>query len=403
MSESTTAALAGVRVITFGAFVAGNVAARTLAELGADVIKVEPRSRPEVLRTPQYAIGEPVVEPSGVPNTVMYASLSRGVRSLSLDLAVPDARPVLHRLAAEADIVIENFGGSVLARWGCSYDDLLVDNPRLVMLSLSGYGRSGPRATYLAYASTICCYIGLTAAWGYTHGILTDYVTAATGVLATLTALGEARTGGVSTHIDAAQIDAMAPIMTGLYAEPLSRAREQLSPPNRVPGSWLSGIVPSRGYDAWLAIDIEDCVDWNTLCRYLERADLAAEDIEKAREFEPDLRAALAAWAGQHSAHTAMHVLQKEGLAAAVVQSSEDIWRDAQLRVRGYAERVTQADLGPVTYPGSAQRWTKTPGSLRYGPPRLGQHSHEILREWIYLSDAELEALTACGAIFDAS
>ena len=154
------------------------------------MVKIEARARPEVLRTPLYAIGDMATEPSGVPNTVMYAALTRGLRNLSLDMTQPTGRSVFHRLVSVTDVVIENFGGSVLDRWGCSYEQLLEDKPDLVMLSLSGYGRGGPRANYLAYASTIASYIGLAASWGYTHGTLTDYVSGAAGALATVAALG---------------------------------------------------------------------------------------------------------------------------------------------------------------------------------------------------------------------
>ena len=115
--------LTGVRVLSFGAFVAGNSAACLLASLGADVVKIEARARPEVLRMPLYAIGDAVTEPSGVPNTVMYAALTCGLRNLSLDMTQPAGRSVFHRLASVTDVVIENFGSSVLDRWGCSYDE----------------------------------------------------------------------------------------------------------------------------------------------------------------------------------------------------------------------------------------------------------------------------------------
>ncbi len=396
------ALLEGVRVVSFGAFVAGSTVARLLAEMGADVIKVEPRARPEVLRTPEYAIGDPVVEPSGVPNTVMYATLNRGVRSLSIDLALPGARPVFHRLVAASDIVVENFGGPVLERWGCSYDELLQDNSSLVMVSLSGYGRTGPRAGYLGYASTMCSFVGLTAAWGYSHGTLTDYLTAATGAVAAVVSLSQARASGKPVHLDISQIDAMAPILAGLYAEPLRSGEDLPWPPNRATGSWLSGVFPGQGQDAWLALDVEDADDWNTLCRFLDRPDLMADEPKRAGELEPELRDTVAAWAARLRPHTAMHVLQKAGLAAAPVQNNEDIWRDPQRLGRGFGEVVRQPDLGPVTYPTSAQHWTRTPGALHYPPPRLGQHTNEILQQWINLSDQELQALAVTGAIFDA-
>ena len=275
--------------MSFGAFVAGNSAACMLASLGADVVKIEARARPEVLRMPLYAIGDMATEPSGVPNTVMYASLTRGLRNLSLDMTQPAGRSVFHRLVSVTDVVIENFGGSVLDRWGCSYEKLLDDKPDLVMLSLSGYGRGGPRANYLAYASTIASYIGLAASWGYTHGTLTDYISGAAGALATVAALGEARRSGASRYLDLAQIDVMAPILTELYAAPLNHLDAPPWRANHVAGSWLSGIFPCSGIDEWLAMDIEDGDDWSSSLCFPRATDLEAENLEQSQLLEPQL------------------------------------------------------------------------------------------------------------------
>jgi crotonobetainyl-CoA:carnitine CoA-transferase CaiB-like acyl-CoA transferase len=394
--------LAGVRVLSFGAFVAGNSAACMLAALGADVVKVEARSRPEVLRTPAYAIGEAVTEPSGAPNTVMYATLTRGLRNLSLDMTQPAARALFHRLVSVTDVVVENFGGSVLDRWGCGYQELLRDKPDLVMLSLSGYGRQGPRANYLAYAATMASYIGLASSWGYTHGTLTDYVSAAAGALATVAALMDARERGTPRYIDLAQIDAMAPVLAELYAGPLNGIEVEAWQANRVPGSWLSGIYQCAGIDQWLAVDIEDGSDWNLLCELLDRPELRADDEQQARGLEPQLSDAVAGWAAGYSSYGGMHHLQRAGLAAAAVQDAEAVYRDLQLRFRGFAERVDQADLGPVLYSSSPQKWTTTPGVARVPPARLGEHTRDVLGRWLDLGDAEMDRLEAEGAIFSA-
>lgn len=394
--------LSGVRVLSFGAFIAGTTAPRLLADLGADVAKIESRARPEVIRFPAYAIGDPLIEPSGAPNTVMYAAMTRGLRNLSIDLETAEGRELFHRLVGVSDVVVENFGGSVLERWGCGYRELLRDKPNLVMLSLSGYGRSGPRANYLAYASTIASYLGLASAWGYTHGTFSDYITAETGAVATVAALAEARRNGTPAYLDIAQIDALPPLLSTLYAEPLNTGRDEPHVRNRVPGSWLSGIFPACGCDQWLAIDVEDADDWNLLCRFLERPDLIVDELEKAEIVRPILEEALGSWAAQWSAYTAMHHLQSAGLAAAAVQSPEDIWRDVQLRVRGFVERVYQPDVDYVSYPGSPQRWSKTPGRAPVVPARLGEHTREILSRWLGITEAESDALEASGAIFSA-
>jgi crotonobetainyl-CoA:carnitine CoA-transferase CaiB-like acyl-CoA transferase len=401
LSESA-GALDGVRVISFGAFVAGNIAAKLLAELGADVVKIEPRSRPEVLRAAGHAIGSPATEPSGAPNAVTHAGLSRGVRSLSLDLESSAARPVFHRLVAAADLVVENFAGTTLPRWGCAFDDLVRDNPRLVLLSLSGYGRTGPGAGYRAYGTTIAAHMGLSHAWRYSHGTATDYLAAVHGVVAAVAAIGRARATGEPVHVDVGQIDAAASTFAGLYLAPLNLGHEDPSDVNTVPGSWLAGLFPGLGHEAWVVVDVEDGADWSALCALLERADLAATTADDAALHELELRQALADWISGHTPFTAMHFLQRAGLAAGVVQTSEDLWRDPQLRVRDFAEPVAQADLGVVTYPASAQRWTGTPGGVRLAPARLGEHTGGVLREWIGLTDGELAELAERGAIYDA-
>ena len=153
-------------MLTFGTFIAGNTTALVLAELGADVVKVEALARPEVLRSPPYSFGATsIVEPSGVGNTVMYAGLSRSTRNLSLEMNTEEGRALFKRLVAVADVVIENFGAETMRHWACSFDELVAVNPRLVMASLSGYGRTGPRGTYLAYATNISNFSGLTTTW----------------------------------------------------------------------------------------------------------------------------------------------------------------------------------------------------------------------------------------------
>ena len=402
MSDSAPLALDGVRVISFGAFVAGNTVALLLSELGADVVKVEPRSRPEVLRMPAYAIGEPFTEPSGVPNTVMYGALSRSTRSLSVDLANPGARPVFHRLVASADVVVENFAGDTLANWGCSFEELVRDNPKLVMLAMSGFGHTGPRAGYRSYASNVCGYLGLTAGWGFSHGTLSDYIAGTTSALAIIAALGFARRTGDPVHLDVAQIDTMTALMAPLYLDPLVNGRSSPSAPNDVPGSWLSGVFPATGHDRWVAIELEDAEDWATLCRYLDRSDLATSDPGEATARRPELEAVFAAWVAERSPHTAMHLLQREGLAVAAVQDSEDIWRDPQLRSRGFMVPLDHPEFGVLNYPRPCHRLSRTPARIRRTPPRLGQHTEDVLRDWLAIGDDELRLLEQANAVFQA-
>ena len=393
-------ALEGIRVLSFGSFVAGGTAGIVLADLGAEVVKIEARARPEVVREPVYAFGDPVVEPSGVPQNLQYATMSRNLKGLSVDLETEQGRELFHRLVAAADVVIENFAGDTMARWGCSYEDLLEDNPKLVMLSLSGYGRTGPRAGYLAYGTNICAYVGLTRTWNFSHATCTDYITGATGALAVVAALQRARRTGVPTHLDVGQIDAMAGPLIPLLVGPLVTGNQDPPEPNERPGSWLAAVLACAGDDRWVAVELEDADDWSILCGVLERPDLDTDDPVTADATRGELTEALSAWVAERSPHTVTHVLQREGLAVGAVQDGEDIWHDPQLRTRDYFQLVDQPDLGPKWYPAPPYRLSRTPGRLRRSGPRLGEHTAGILREWLGVVSGELVALQESGAVF---
>ena len=297
-------ALAGIRVLSFGAFVAGNTTAAILGQLGADAVKIEARDRPEVLRTPAYAYDEPRVEPSGVPVTIMHASLSRSTRDLSIDVATPQGRDLFHRLVAVADVVIENFGAGVFDAWGLSFDALRVHNPRIVVTSLSGYGRTGPRSSYLAYGSNISNFVGLTHLWNFSHGTLTDYVTAAHAALGTLAALEHVAATGEGVWIDAAQVEAMAATMPEAVLEALVNERDLAPPGNSVAGALLSGAFRCLGHDAWLAVELEDLADWHR-CGDVLGVPVAVDTEAEASELRPVLEAALHGWAAERTAPTA--------------------------------------------------------------------------------------------------
>ena len=192
----------------------------------------------------------------------------------------------------------------------------------------------------------------------------------------------------------------MANVMPSVLLDPLVLGREPVTPPNDQPGSWLCGVWPCQGDDQWLAVDIEDGRDWSELCRFLDRADLDVETEEAAASLRPELSSALGSWAAERTHHSAAHLLQKAGLAAGPVQDSEDVWRDPQLRSRGFMVPLDQPDFGVLHYPASAYRLSRTPGTIRGPGPRLGQHTRQVLAEWLDLSDGEWAELEAAGAAF---
>ena len=392
----TTMPLAGVRVLSFGSFVAGNICALMLAELGADVVKIESRERPEALRaydTPEQA---PAFEPSGIRTTALFAGMTRSLRSAAVDMTSEAGREAFRRLVEHAEVVVENLGPGTMESWGCSFADLRLRNPHLVMLSISGYGRSGPLASFRAYASNINNYLGLTSAWA-PDGIHFDFVGGIHGACAVVAALTEVDRGAPGVFVDMAQTEAGAAILAPLYLEFLAGGREWTAGPNEVPGSHFSGVLRCLGADAWVAVELEDADDWAVMCAFLERPDLELPGTGPTPELRESLRQALEEWAGKVSAFQATLTLQKAGLAAGAVQDSEDLWRDAQLRSRGAFVEVCHPDLGCIEYPDAPSR---SLGGVKSRGPRLGEHTASVLGEWLACGEEELDELRANGAIW---
>jgi benzylsuccinate CoA-transferase BbsF subunit len=388
--------LTDVRVITFGAFVAGNTAALILAELGMDVVKIESHVRPEALRNTYFLDHPDTREPSGVPTTALYGGLARSVRSVSIELAGPGGPEVFRRLAATADVVVENFRPGVLDRFGCGYDDLRVLNPRLSMLSISGYGRTGRRSSYAAYATNISNHVGLSAAWGHTHGYHFDYVAGYHGALGVLAALRQAETTGTGTHLDLAQVESGATVMMPVLVGHLATGTAFQRRDNVVPGSVFSAVVGCAGADRWLAVEAVDSKDWDRLCAVLEvraPAEPSAADLDA-------VRTTLGEWAAARTPYQAAHLLQRAGLAAAPVQDASDLARDPQLRARGFIVEIDHRDLGRIEYPGAIERTVLPSGGVKGPVPRLGEHTRDVLAEWAGMEGPEVEAFAERGAVW---
>jgi crotonobetainyl-CoA:carnitine CoA-transferase CaiB-like acyl-CoA transferase len=399
--QTAPSLLEGVKVLTLGAFVAGNVCPLVLAELGADVVKVETQRRPEALRQYYSPDHGPVFEPSGHQTTALYACLSRSVSSVCVELETPQGPAMLQSLAGEADILIENLGPGVMEKWGCTYEALAERNPHLVVVSISGYGRTGPRGEYRAYASSIANFLGLTSV--YVHeGTHFDFVAAYHGAFAGLGAWLRASKTGDGAYLDVSQMETGAAVMAPLYLDALVNGVPWTQEPNEVPGSLLSAVVRCSGADAWAAVELEDLDDWWALCLVLERPELTAATENEARGSVAELTEALAAWANSLSSYQVSLKLQAAGLAVAPVQNGEDLWRDPQLRARAAFVEVVHPDLGTIEHPQSPDYMSVTPGRVTGRSRRLGEDTVDVLARWLRLEGDDIATLQSAGVVWQA-
>jgi benzylsuccinate CoA-transferase BbsF subunit len=199
--------------------------------------------------------------------------------------------------------------------------------------------------------------------------------------------------------VDAAHVEAMAATMPEAMLEALVNGRDQVPPGNDVAGAVFSGVFRCLGHDAWLAVELEDLDDWRR-CSDLLDVPIAAATAAEASALRPVLAAALHGWAAERTAPTAARALQHAGVAAAVVQSSEDVWHDPQLWSRSFPNAVVQPDLGSFRYAGSPYRLTKTPGRVDAVGRRLGADTAAVLRDWLGLQSDEIEQLLDAGTAF---
>jgi len=307
---------------------------------------------------------------------------------------------VLRSLAGSADIVIENLGPGVMEKWGCGHEALAAENPSLVVVSISGYGRTGTRGAHRAYASSISSYLGLTNIYAH-EGTHFDFVVAYHAAFGAISAWRRARETGEGAYLDVSQMETGAALMAPIYLDALMNGGTWNFRPNEVPGSVLSTVVRCVGHDAWAAVELEDLADWSALCEVLERPSLA-DGEEVTADQKQELARALQEWSAELTPMQVAIKLQNAGLAAAPVQSGEDIWRDPQLRARSAFIEVDHPDLGLIEHPQTPEYMTSTPGRVSGRSRRLGEDTVDVLGRWLQIDETARAGLVADGSVWQA-
>lgn len=395
----TPAALAGLKVLELGQLIAGPFAAKTLADFGAEVIKVEPPAGGDPLRRWRLLKDG---------TSVWWQVQSRNKRSLALDLRTPEGQDVVRRLAAEADVLIENFRPGALEEWNLDPAALLEANPRLVVLRISGYGQTGPyrgRPGFGVVAEAMGGMRHLTAEPGRVPvrvGVsIGDTLAALHGVIGILLALQHRHASGRGQVIDVALYEAVFNCMESLLPEysAFGAVREAA-------GSALPGIAPSNAYrcrDGGYALVAGngDSI-FRRLMTLIGREDLANDPAladntgRVARVAEID--AVIGAWTAERTVDEVLAALEGAAVPAGRIYTVADIAADPHYRARGMLESVQMDDGSTLAVPGICPKLSATPGGHRRNAPALGQDSGAVLRE-IGLTDAQIDALRARGIV----
>ncbi|MGF6242647.1 formyl-CoA transferase [Paraburkholderia sp. GAS38] len=392
--------LDGIRVLELGQLIAGPFASRLLAEFGADVIKVEPPGTGDPLRKWRMLHDG---------TSVWWASQSRNKRSVTLDLRDPEGQDIARRLAAEADVVIENFRPGALEGWGLGWDTLHELNPRLVMLRVSGYGQTGPYRDLPGFGVIGEAMGGLRHLSGEPGrtpvrvGVsIGDSLAALHGVIGILLALRHRdQQGGQGQMIDVALYESVFNMMESLLPE-----YSVFGAVRQAAGSSLPGIAPSNAYrcrDGKFALIAGngDSI-FRRLMEVIERPDLAADPALAQNDGRvanvERLDAAIGAWTAQHSLEEVLDHLNEARIPAGKIYDVADIATDPHYRAREMILDSTLDDGTPVQLPGVLPKLDATPGTVRSRAPTLGQHTDEVLAS-LGLDDAQRAALRERGVI----
>lgn len=377
--------LTGIRVLELGQLIAGPFAAKTLADFGADVIKVEPPDGGDPLRKWRLLRDG---------TSVWWEVQSRNKRSVRADLRRPDGQALVRRLAAEADVLIENFKPGTLEGWGLGWDALHALNPRLVMLRLSGYGQTGPYAHKPGFGILGEAMGGLRYVTGEPGRVpvrtgvsIGDSIAALHGVIGVLLALfhRDAR-GGRGQMVDVALYESVFNLMESLLPEydAFGVVRERA-------GSALPGIAPSNAYrcrpgadgqDNYVLIGGNGDGIFRRLMHAIGRDDLAqnpdlAHNDGRARR-AAELDAAIEAWTRSRSVDEVITALEAADVPVGKIYTAADIATDPQYHARDMVVQTTDREGRPLKVPGIVPKLSDTPGTLRHPAPRLGEHDADV-------------------------
>ena len=400
--------LSGVRVLELTANWAGPLAARHLADLGADVIKIEAPDRPAT-RGGRYPGGDPFKY--HYDRSAYFNKLNRNKYGVSLNLDSPEGREVFLRLVAESDVVLENNSPRVMRNFDLQYPVLREANPEIIMVSISGFGQTGPDRDYVAYGANVEASCGLAAATGYADDdrpyrstlFYADPVTAVHAAIATLAALHHRAQSGCGQYVD------MSLHENGItfFPEALIEYATTGSPPkrrgNRHPRYAPQGCYPCVGDDAWMVLCVRSEAEWRALAQAIGRSDLA-DDPELAAESErrarhDELDAAISEWSSRHDHNEATRILQDAGVPAGPVLANWELVSNSHFHARGFYVPIEHPDMGVFPYPGMPWKLSETPGRVKSASPRFAEHNALIYKRLLAMDDAQLAPLYATRII----
>ena len=390
-------ALSGIRVLDLSRVMSGPYCTAMLADLGAEVIKVEtPGSGDDSRHFGPFVNGE----------SVYFALLNRSKKSVALNLKHAKARELAQRLAAQSDVVVENFRPGVARRLGLDYATLSARNARIVYLSISGFGQEGPFAGRPAYDLIVQAMSGIMSITGQPDGAptavgesLADVATGMFGAFAVTSALYEREHSGRGTHIDLAMFDSL----LAMQLTALSRLWASGEAPARVGNRHpvTAPVDTFRARDGLVAMVVPGDAQFERLCEVIGRPELAEDERFKTNparaKHEPQLKPAIEVWTGMHTVQECVAICSAADIPAGPVWDLQQAATSEHALARGLVNEIKHPVFGSIGMIGQPARFSAAaPAPSR--EPRLGEHTAEVLRS-LGVQESELDALKRDGAV----
>ena len=394
-----------IRVLDLAMGWAGPLLGALLAEMGAEVIKVEDTQFFDWWRG-SLSVAPPEMQP--IERSAPFNTVNRGKLGVTLDLNNPKGIELVKRLVKTADVLIENYSPGIMKRFGLDWEVLQPINPRLIMISMPSFGYGGPETESRGYGNTVEAVAGVTGLTRYhdadqpytLSNALGDPTSGLTGTFGVLAALNERERTGKGQWIELAQVEGViefmaAPIIEYQLTGELPRAQG-----NRHKDYAPHGIYRCAGENAFVALAAATDDQWHALANVLGIAnDARFSDAANRKKNEDALDAELTRALSTLDAEAAISRLQAAGVYAAPVNSAAAVLGDPQISDRGYFVAVDRAVVGTHLYPGAVPRLSKTPLQADAPAPLLGEHNGEVFRRLLGMSDSEIAELEASGVI----
>ncbi len=386
---------AGVRVVSFPTGIVGPALGSLLADHGADVITVEAG---RTVRSPQR--GQRFQIASDLES-------HRNKKRVAINMKHPEGLALAKRLIALSDVVAENFSARVMASWGLDYLHMKEVREDIIMASLQAFGQTGPRRDFVSFGPILMAFSGMTYLWRdpaverpgvACQTAFPDYVAPSYGALAILAALHYRARTGKGQYIDISQAETAAAMLAPAYLEWLINGREPEPQGNFTAFAAPHGCYRCKGDDRWCVISVETEEEWLRFCEIVGHhawaneprfADLAARVTNRK-----ELDALVGSWTKQHTPHQVMLILQRDGIAAGVVQTAEDLYRDPHLRERGFAREVYHPQAGWVTRAGPSVRLAEANVANEEFAHNAGEDNEAVFGELLGMSSVQIKDLT---------